>query len=152
MKKVSKNSLRKHLDIIAETLDKHGFEDLGARIDYYNSRLMKASIDEAILIKRALARVSEEIRRRLVVGEKNKPPIEKNKEYNEGEASAEKFEQKTVDMGSAEDPKELLRKRLSALATSRRKIAEKLATIKKNMNKGSSVQDLRVDRKARLEK
>lgn len=130
MKKISKQAIQKHLDVIAETLEQSGFRDLSARVDYYSNRLMTASIDEAILIKRALTRVSEEIRRRLVAGEKNKPPIKVPKKEEPEEKSVEKGAPKNREKTVADARKEVLRKRLAALKETRNKVAQRLEALK----------------------
>lgn len=165
MKKLSKQTIQKHLDVIAETLDQNGFGDLSARVDYYANRLMTASIDEAILIKRALTRVSEEIRRRLAVGEKNKPPIEDaKKEEKVEEKSVEKDKPKDQEKTAADARKEVLRKRLVALKATRERVAQQLEALKNKRaeakktseapveNKEPSAESLKEARQARLEK
>lgn len=125
---LDKKAVQEELDKAAEALERAGHTDLAARVDYYSDKLAASSDKEATLVRRSLARVYNEAKRRLNASMENI-----------SDKAAKAKEATTKSRRSSAKRKATAKKRLKAVAAKRK---EALKTI----------ESLRVARQKRVKK
>lgn len=115
---MDKKAVQERLDKAAEALDRAGHADLAARIDYYSDKLVTASEEEEPLIRRSLARVYNEAKRRMASCVENL-----------GEKAVKAKEATTKSRRSADQRKKTAKKRLEAIAAKRKEAKKTLEAL-----------------------
>jgi hypothetical protein len=137
--KLDKQDMQNELDKAAMALEKAGFKDLAERVDYYCNRLMAAQATEVPLIKRALSRVREEARKRIVASSKRPEPRSKESVKAEAAVSRTSLARRLA-----------LRKRIRELVASRKRVAKEMDRISPRREAVSRMDKVRQERLARI--
>jgi len=117
--KFDKQAVQRELDKASEALDRAGHADLAARIDYYSDKLITASEQEEPLIRRSLARVYNEAKRRMNASVENL-----------SEKAVKAKEATTKSRRSSDQRKATAKKRLVAVAAKRKEALKTLSALK----------------------
>ena len=141
--KFNKTAVQRELDLAAEELEKAGHKDLAARVDYYGSRLINATVVEVPLLQRAIARILVEAKKCIQATEKEEPKEEAKK--------AQAAVMKTRRVSTAR--KETLKKRLQEIIARRKVAKQKLEVLRvARQERTANVSARREKRQERLEK
>jgi len=139
--KFNRKAAQAQLDLAANELESAGFADLAEKVDYYADRLLKASVSEIPLVKRALSRLQQEAKKRLEAVHKTKPAT-----------AADKAESATVKARRASlARKAILKRRLKTIVAKRKQAAEHLESLRaKRQTRSNSKVERRHSRKKRI--